>query len=686
MTFKIFSRVPRESRRIYMYAICLTALISGVFQANSNKEFGVFLNKQIFYPFVFSLKSRLIDESLDPRLKIFAYDDSTVAYKKSTDLTLPEWADVLTGLAAPGDVRILVDKLFDAYHPIESVKIFASKLKTLGDHSKISAITFAHTDRIRFRSDIDPDIVTSLQSKVFAPEMSDPLIPQGFGDMTLYGAIPEVIKNFHRFGFANYRGDGFIAPIARLKSNQMVPHAALSLFDPIDISHEKLKIAGKQIPTNQDGRVLVNFFKPDIYRKSTLSMVALIARIQSGMDLSIVKPGDIVLILPAMFTGHTDFVESPFGPIPGGFHLVSVVNSILTDNWIRVVDDSGFFVLLCAFFGLALNLILRPSLGTMATLLTSIAIVTVSAGLFIYAKIAISFVLPIAGFLLGSFCGISLKVHSTALDEARKNRELEVASLVQRSFFQSGEPTTRDGSSCKAVGITESASECGGDWWGSLRKNNYNYHFIADAIGHGVPAALITSVAYSVSKAMELEISKALETLLPSDILTMINQVLVSLGSRLRHMTFFIVRIDDKTGECVYANAGNPQGYLLRKASIGVDGKSSERPKQLAAIGNVLGDEAGSSYENHSVTLEDGDKIILFTDGIFENRTADERSQLGKPWLRQTIQRHAGRPIDDFTSSVWRHYKFATGSTPPDDDASLLVIEFDRKKMKNPTS
>ena len=70
MSFKVFSKVPRESRRIYMYSIALTMLISGVFQVYASGNFGQFLNKQIFYPFVFSIKAKLVSESLDPRIKI----------------------------------------------------------------------------------------------------------------------------------------------------------------------------------------------------------------------------------------------------------------------------------------------------------------------------------------------------------------------------------------------------------------------------------------------------------------------------------------------------------------------------------------------------------------------------------------------------------------------------------------
>ena len=197
-------------------------------------------------------------------------------------------------------------------------------------------------------------------------------------------------------------------------------------------------------------------------------------------------------------------------------------------------------------------------------------------------------------------------------------------------------------------------------------------------MGHGVPAALLTSVAFAVSRTLEFEIGRAVDSVMPSDMLSALNRVLISIGSPLTQMTFFIVRIQDATGECVYANAGNPPGYWVKKSTIGLDGRSNSRPSQLTASGNLLGEVGSSDYTDYKTTLEDGDKLVLFTDGFFENRTADELSQLGKPWLRATIQRHAGRPIEDFADALWRSYKRATGATPPDDDATILAIEFNR--------
>jgi len=679
VTLKLFSNIPRESRRIYFSAITLTFLFSVFLQARANGEFGAFINKQIFYPFVFKARSKLKTSILDPRLKIFAFDDGTVAYLKATDMKLPEWGDVFQGLSRKPDTKILIDKLFDAYPDQADVKQFNEKMKDVTSEQTV-IITFAHPGGIRFREEIDPEAIYRLQKTVFKNPPTDVQISKEYQNMTLYGAGQTIVNSFKAFGIANYSGDNFITPFIELKSKKLVPHAALSIVGGISAKGEKIEILGNPIPTNHEGKILVNFFEPSIYRKSTFSILPVITRIKNGLDIPILHNGDYVVILPAMFTGNTDFVDSPYGLIPGGFHLIAVLNSALTNSWIKVYDDPGFFVILTTVLGLIIGFFSKSAWGIFGVTVTVVAVVSTSALVFIYDDLSIPCIFPAVGLMIGGICGVTLNIHSTAIEESRRNRELEVAALVQKSFFPTDGRILRNTSSCSALGTSESASECGGDWWGSFHKNGYSFHFIADAVGHGVPAALLTSVAYAVSRALELEIGRTVDSLMPSEILTVLNRVLISLGSPLTQMTFFIIRIHDVSGECIYANAGNPPALHIKKSTLGLDGKSKEKPTQLTAAGNVLGVYAESSYENYGITLEDGDKVVMFTDGLFENRTADEHSQLGKSWLRATLQRHAGRPIDDFMETVWRSYKVAIGTTPPDDDSTLLAIEFDRRK------
>jgi sigma-B regulation protein RsbU (phosphoserine phosphatase) len=72
-------------------------------------------------------------------------------------------------------------------------------------------------------------------------------------------------------------------------------------------------------------------------------------------------------------------------------------------------------------------------------------------------------------------------------EKARLENEVAVAQLVQASFFPESTQLP------DITGHMEPASECGGDWWGYFDHGDWRVVFIADATGHGVPAALLTA-------------------------------------------------------------------------------------------------------------------------------------------------------------------------------------------------
>jgi len=75
-------------------------------------------------------------------------------------------------------------------------------------------------------------------------------------------------------------------------------------------------------------------------------------------------------------------------------------------------------------------------------------------------------------------------------EKARLENEVMVAQLVQSSFFP---PNSASDEILSTHGHFEPATECGGDWWGFYDHGDWRVFFIADATGHGVPAALLTA-------------------------------------------------------------------------------------------------------------------------------------------------------------------------------------------------
>jgi serine phosphatase RsbU (regulator of sigma subunit) len=664
----IKSSTHREFRGYYSSIGIALTLMMGLLQFISLHDAGRAIDRQIFHPVVFKLRELVNPGSLDPRIKIFAYDDRTAAHENGGFLPLKDWAAAIRSIASIPDTHIMIDKLFDfpeAGAKIADFKPIPEDAKTV----RLGAITFASTKTISFRQEIPADLVAKNETLVFGKSPASS--PPQTNPYVFYGAQRDIIKAFSVFGHANYAGDNYITPFIRGASGH-VAHLALAIAGDLNIDDHQLKIRGQVIPRNHSGNVLVNFRDPALYRSNAVTFLSVIERSRRGLPIEIVKPGDYVVILPAMYTGHTDFVSSPFGPIPGGFHMAAMLDSVLTNRWIREIDDPGYFVIAGALVGLVLGLGLSLSVSIFGIIIAMIGVALVSILLFALFDLAVSFPLPSLAILFSGLGGALIRGHMTSIENYRRSREVAVAGLVQQSFFPKLTADLSQPTSCAVYGRFAPSSECGGDWWGTFKKGGYTYVMLGDATGHGFPAALVTSISYAVTKSIQSELDRSGTPLNPSDILHELNEILCSMDSQHSQMTFLVFRIHESSGDCLYANAGNQPALLIDPE----DALKGEKPRALTALGNILGIQKDQSFADQPIQFKPGSKVILFSDGVFENRDASERKQLGKKWLRDMIQRHGMLNGVAFIDTLWNSYQEAIGYTPPDDDATLVVIEF----------
>jgi serine phosphatase RsbU (regulator of sigma subunit) len=199
---------------------------------------------------------------------------------------------------------------------------------------------------------------------------------------------------------------------------------------------------------------------------------------------------------------------------------------------------------------------------------------------------------------------------------------------------------------------------------------------LGDAVGHGVPAALVTAVAFSVSRSIDMELEAAqANPVSPSRFLKSINDILCEMNSKLACMTFLIFRIHEESGETVFSNAGNLQPVLIPKSEQDQRLAKSQRLKTLLARGDVLGLGRDLDVEEHRMTLKSGDKIALYTDGLIENQSPKSKEPLGKKWLKDIMTGAASKGSSQFCDHIWASYSHEVGASKVADDVTLVVIE-----------
>lgn len=203
--------------------------------------------------------------------------------------------------------------------------------------------------------------------------------------------------------------------------------------------------------------------------------------------------------------------------------------------------------------------------------------------------------------LLLAFGLIHLILLLEVADRLTLKYELNVARDIQRAMLPSGTLTEGD---IEAHGDTQPANTVGGDFFDILpRSDGQVLVVLGDVAGKGTPAALMMALFLAMTRTL-LD-----ESLDPAVLATRLNEQLMRHAPRSRFVTAFIALCDPRTGAVRYVNAGqNPP--MFRKAS--------GRLEWLAPTGMALGLSRKASFEEASLTLETGDVLLAYSDGITE--------------------------------------------------------------------
>jgi sigma-B regulation protein RsbU (phosphoserine phosphatase) len=132
-----------------------------------------------------------------------------------------------------------------------------------------------------------------------------------------------------------------------------------------------------------------------------------------------------------------------------------------------------------------------------------------------------------------------------------------------------------------------------------------------------------------------------------------------------RFTTAFFAELDPATGDIVYVNAGHNVPILRKKSGL---------VERLEAGGIPIGIFAAGAYELGTTRLEDGDWLLIFTDGIVEAENA-KRDEYGEAALIRLLDRESAATPSELLRRLLVDLDRFVGNTPQHDDMTCLLLK-----------
>lgn len=261
------------------------------------------------------------------------------------------------------------------------------------------------------------------------------------------------------------------------------------------------------------------------------------------------------------------------------------------------------------------------------------------------------------------------KYMSEMKDKIRLEEELKTANIVQSQFF----PKKHYPLVCGNIyGFYQSASECGGDWWGVYESGPTTILILADVTGHGTPAALLTAILFNTINSIDY-LAKSDSSYLtdPRLIMSYMNNSIAKASNQL-NATAFVLCLDHKTKSIRYSNAShNPPLYFpIHRGEVG----KGDLVPLMDNNGPRLGENKNQEYEFSTIELGDKDKIIFYTDGLTEAEN-QEGKQYGQRKLIKSLLEKQSLPVNDIIEQALTEFKDFTQGTELMDDITFVGLE-----------
>jgi len=251
-------------------------------------------------------------------------------------------------------------------------------------------------------------------------------------------------------------------------------------------------------------------------------------------------------------------------------------------------------------------------------------------------------------------------------EELQMARELQIALLPQKFPTVPADVPVQE-SALRFLSLYFPTGDVSGDFFNVFPIGEKAAGiFICDVMGHGVRSALITSMIRGL---VEEHVQAAAD---PGELLTRINRalaVILKQADTTMFATCFYVVADVERAQLRFANAGHPSALHIQHGN-----GAAHKLQGNGRPGPAIGIFPTASYVTSSSPMKKGDRVMLFTDGLFEVEDASG-TLFTEEQLHTTVTRYAGLPAQEFFDRVISDVRQFSERKSFDDDVCVVGME-----------
>ena len=209
------------------------------------------------------------------------------------------------------------------------------------------------------------------------------------------------------------------------------------------------------------------------------------------------------------------------------------------------------------------------------------------------------------------------------------------------------------------AGRSVAAQEMGGDYFDYYALDNGTWSIVlGDVSGKGLPASLLMANVQGV-----IRLLSSLD-MQPAEVMNRANRLLCHSTPPEKFVTFFFSALDPAKHLLTFCNAGHSPGLHFHRGGVG----------RLVTRGAVLGMIESLAYKQDAVTLEPGDVVVIYSDGVTEAVDANDE-ELGEQRLCDVVDQNRHRSARKILDALFDAVDLHQRNQPQYDDTTAVILK-----------